>query len=208
MKQEALIQPLYFGPIDLFLHLAKTASICFEINDNYQKQSYRTRQYIYGANGQLLLNIPIKHNNSGQRQLLKEVKIENDFKWQQLHWRSLESAYRTSPFFEYFEDDFHPLYHTKFNYLIDFTQAAWQLVLDSIGLDLPIRQTTAFKEKYSIEITDLRHLAVAKRKSSVVVSKYIQVFESKKGFIANLSILDLLFNEGTNTLNYLENYSV
>lgn len=205
MTPKALIQPLYFGPIDLFLNIAKSKCICFEINDNYQKQSYRTRQYIYGANGKLLLNIPIKHNSDGQRQLLKEVKIENDFKWQQLHWRSLEAAYRTSPFFEYFEDDFYPIYHTKYNYLVDFTQAAWQLLLDSLGLDLSIEYTSHFHESYD-EMNDLRNLAKAKRKSSLPLDKYIQVFESKGGFLSNLSVLDLLFNEGTHALTYLRNH--
>lgn len=207
MKQEAVIQPLYFGPIDLFVSIAKSESLCFEVNDNYQKQSYRTRQYIYGANGKLLLNIPIKHSNNGQRQLLKEVKIENDFKWQVLHWRSLEAAYRTSPFFEYFEDDFYPIYHTKYQYLIDFTQAAWQVLLYSLGLEIKLNHTTNYQEEYSKDaVIDLRKYAVAKRKPLVEIQKYIQVFEVKKGFIPNLSILDLLFNEGNNALNYLENH--
>lgn len=207
MQQEALIHPLYFGPIDLFVPIAKASAIRFEINDNYQKQSYRTRQYIYGANGKLLLNIPIKHLGNGQHQLLKEVKIENDFKWQILHWKSLESAYRTSPYFEFFEDDFYPIYHTKFEYLTDFTEAAWKLLLESLGLDLSINYTTVYQESYAPtqEILDLRHLAKAKRKPALELNPYIQVFESKKGFLNNLSILDLLFNEGTNSLSYLQN---
>lgn len=208
MMQEALIQPLYFGPIDLFVPLAKSTSLRFEINDNYQKQSYRTRQYIYGANGKLLLNIPIKHRGDGNHQLLKDVKIENDFKWQILHWKSLESAYRTSPYFEFFEDDFHPIYHQKFEYLIDFTQAAWNVLLESLGLDLPIEHTSIFQEDYAEnkDITDLRYLAKAKRKPSLELDSYVQVFESKKGYLKNLSILDLLFNEGTNALPYLQKH--
>lgn len=206
MQKEALIQPLYFGPVDLFVSLAKAKSLRFEINDNYQKQSYRTRQYIYGANGKLLLNIPIKHSGDGKHQLLKEVKIENDFKWQTLHWKSLESAYRTSPYFEFFEDDFYPIYHKKYDYLIDFTQAAWQVLLESLGMELAIHFTSAYQENYTNEneLLDLRALAKAKRKPAIELSQYIQVFESKKGFLNNLSILDLLFNEGTNALTYLQ----
>jgi hypothetical protein len=205
--QQAIIQPLYFGPIDLFAHLVKADSICFEINDNYQKQSYRTRQYIYGANGKLLLNIPIKHSSNGGHQLLKEVKIENDFKWQMLHWKSLESAYRTSPYFEFFEDDFYPIYHKKYTSLIDFTQAAWKVLIESLNVDLNITYTSTYKESYADtkEITDLRYLAKAKRKPNLELEPYIQVFESKKGYLNNLSILDLLFNEGTNAMSYLQN---
>lgn len=208
MMQEALIQPLYFGPIDLFVPLAKSTSLRFEINDNYQKQSYRTRQYIYGANGKLLLNIPIKHRGDGKHQLLKDVKIENDFKWQILHWKSLESAYRTSPYFEFFEDDFHPIYHQKFEYLIDFTQAAWNILLESLGLELQIEHTSTFQEDYAKnkDVKDLRYLAKAKRKPSLELDLYVQVFESKKGYLKNLSILDLLFNEGTNALTYLQKH--
>lgn len=207
MMQEAIVHPLYFGPIDLFVPIAKAESLRFEINDNYQKQSYRTRQYIYGANGKLLLNIPIKHSGDGKHQLLKEVKIENDFKWQILHWKSLESAYRTSPYFEFFEDDFYPIYHKKYDYLIDFTQAAWQVLLESLGLELPIHYTSAYQESYiADELKDLRYLAKAKRKPDIALDNYIQVFESKKGFLNNLSILDLLFNEGTNVLSYLQKH--
>ncbi|GGE19572.1 WbqC family protein [Psychroflexus salis] len=203
--KKTLVQPLYFGPIDLFVPIAQADALAFEINENYQKQSYRTRQYIYGANGKLLLNIPIKHNGSGAHQLLKEVKIENDFKWQRLHWKSLESAYRTSPYFEFFEDDFYPLYHKKYEYLIDFTQDAWQVLLASLGLDLQIEFTSKYQEAQTDkeEINDLRFLGKAKRTANLNLDKYIQVFESKKGFISNLSILDLLFNEGTNALAYL-----
>lgn len=201
-----IVHPLYFGPIDLFVDIAKLDTIWFETHDNYQKQTYRTRQYIYGANGKLLLNIPIKHTGDGKRQLLKEIKIESAFKWQLLHWRSLEAAYRTSPFFEYFEDDLYPLYHTSYLYLIDFTMAAWDFIIESLGLEIACQPTTQYQETYpsSFQHVDLRNLAVSKRKVAYELPSYTQVFESKAGFINNLSILDLLFNEGTNALNYLK----
>ncbi len=205
--KKVVIQPLYFGPIDLFVAIANAEELVFEINDNYQKQSYRTRQYIYGANGKLLLNIPIKHTGNNSHQLLKDVQIENDFKWQRLHWKSLESAYRTSPYFEFFEDEFYPLYHKKYTYLKDFTVEAWKLILESLGFDLKISYTNEFVQDYSEfeNFKDVRKLAVAKRKVATPLENYIQVFDSKKGFLNNLSILDLLFNEGTNAGVYLQN---
>ncbi len=109
-----LLHPCYFGPISEFVAIAKTESVIFENEDNYQKQTYRSRMYIYGANGKLSLNIPIKHTgDKSQHQKYKNVRIENEFGWQKQHWKSLQTAYRTSPFFEFYEDDLAPLYHRK-----------------------------------------------------------------------------------------------
>ncbi|MCH8535313.1 MAG: WbqC family protein [Flavobacteriaceae bacterium] len=201
------ILPLtYFAPIDLIAQALKEANWTFEVNENYQKQSYRSRQYIYGANGKLLLNIPIKHKSAEvkKKQLMKEVKIENDFPWQDLHWKSLETAYRSSPYFEFYEDEMHPLYQKKFNYLIDFNWACWEILIEFMQLDVELNKTKEFHFNYSSPIQDLRNLASAKRKHQTEGLKYAQVFEEKLGFIPQLSILDLLFSQGPNTSVILE----
>lgn len=191
----------YFAPIDLIARALIAENWMFEVNENYQKQTYRSRQYIYGANGKLLLNIPIKHQKSEARkkQLIKEVKIENDFPWQDLHWKSLEAAYRSSPYFEFYEDDLQPLYEKKYTYLIDFNWACWQILIDFMQLEIVSQKTSSFHLSYPAEINDLRGLAQAKRKHETETLRYAQVFEEKLGFIPNLSILDLLFSEGPNT---------
>lgn len=197
---------MYFGPIIHFAAIAQSDSIIFENQDNYQKQTYRNRTYIYGANGKLLLTIPIKHSQKERRQLYRDVCIENDFKWQILHWKSLESAYRTSPFFEYYEDEFVHLFEKPKKFLLDFNYECMQVVIDCLQLDTPFSKTDTYIHKPT-EIIDLRELVDAKKEKPYNLQSYIQVFENKQGFIPNLSILDLIFNEGTNALTYLENQS-
>ncbi len=198
----AIVPYTYFAPIDLVARAIQFKEWNFEVNENYQKQSYRSRQYIYGANGKLLLNIPIKHqkNKTNKRkQVLKEVSIENDFPWQDLHWKSLQAAYRSSPYFEFYEDEIQPLYEKKYKFLIDFNQDCWQILIDFLQIEIATKKTTDFQLKYPAHVKDLRGFAKAKRKHETENLKYTQVFEEKLGFLPNLSILDLLFSEGPNT---------
>ena len=200
-----LVNPSYFGPVDLYGFIAQTEDFVFEKQDNYQKQTYRTRQYIYGANGKLLLNVPIKHREkkTDKHQKHKDIRIENAFKWQRLHWKSLEAAYRTSPYFEFYEDEFVHLFENKATFLMDFNLKCMEVVFECIGLDIDFKFTEEFD--LSTEIYhDQRSLTLSKRKQEAELEEYIQVFQSKYGFISNLSILDLLFNKGPATLNYLE----
>ncbi len=207
MNTTTLLHPSYLGPITQYIAIIQSNAIVFENEDNYQKQSYRNRTYIYGANGKLLLTIPIKHSQTKEKQLYKNVRIENDFKWQLLHWRSLESAYRTSPFFEYYEDEFAPLFEKPKKFLLDFNYECMSVVLDNLQIDIPISKTNTY-HKTPADILDLRSLIHAKKEKNYDLDPYIQVFQDKKGFISNLSILDLLFNEGPNAVNYLESQSI
>ncbi len=198
---------MYFGSIAQYVAIAQSDSIVFENEDNYQKQTYRNRMYIYGANGKLLLTIPIKHTGKQGRQLYKDVRIENDFKWQALHWKSLETAYRTSPFFEYYEEEFVHLFEKKKEFLLDFNYECIQAVFDCLQLETNFTKTIEYI-KTPQEINDKRELINAKKEKPYTLESYIQVFTEKHSFIPNLSILDLLFNEGTNALNYLENQAI
>jgi hypothetical protein len=193
----------------MYACIAQADSFVFEKEDNYQKQTYRTRQYIYGANGKLLLNIPIKHreNKTDQHQKYKDIRIENAFKWQRLHWKSLEAAYRTSPFFEFYEDEFAPLFEKKANFLMDFNLMATKIIFECLQLDFSFEITEEFKLKPE-DYNDKRHLVNSKRKSAVNLEEYIQVFQAKYGYISNLSILDLLFNTGPSALGYLDSQTL
>lgn len=200
-----LLHPCYFGPVSQFVAIAKAEKVIFENEDNYQKQTYRNRQYIYGANGKLLLNIPIKHSgNKTQHQKYREVRIENDFDWQKQHWRSLQTVYRTSPFFEFYEDEFEPLYSKKYEFLIDFNYDCLRTVLEAIQLDLDYSKTSEFIMKPK-EVVDARILVQAKGRKEFSFEPYSQVFDTKFGYLNDLSVIDLIFNEGPNALNYLEN---
>ena len=206
--EEILLHLPYFGPVSHFREILRPALIWFENEDNYQKQTYRNRTYIYGANGKLTLNIPIKHINSPgvkQHQKYRDVKIENDFKWQKQHWKSLKSAYQTSPFFEFYEDDIAPLFHKEENFLIEFNYKCFDLVCECLQLDLFYKKTEEYIRKPD-GIKDMRGLINAKKEMKIPF--YNQVFQEKKGFIPDLSILDLMFNEGPNAVNYLKDWEM
>ena len=200
-----LIHPTYFPSISHYVTMIKAETITFEMEDNFQKQSNRNRMYIYSPNGIQLLNIPVKKSKN-QHQKYKDVKIENDFDWQKNHWKSLEAAYRSSPYFEYFEDDFIPLFEKKHSFLLDLNFELFDLINDSLGIDLPFEKTTEYFHETSIE-HDFRYLVNGK-KDSFKNEEYIQVFREKEGFIPNLSILDLLFNEGRHAVAYLKNQQI
>ncbi|WP_033408465.1 WbqC family protein [Psychroflexus tropicus] len=200
-----LIHPCYFGPIDLYAVLAQSSGFVMEKHDNYQKQTYRSRQYIYGANGSLLLNIPIKHRaqKTDKHQSYQDIRIENAFKWQRLHWKSFEAAYRTSPFFEFYEDEFIDLFTKEATFLMDFNLKCMEVVFECLGLDFNFDFTEEFKMAPET-LNDQRDLVNSKRETKANLENYIQVFQSKHGYIPNLSILDLLFNKGPSALEYLQ----
>ena len=196
-----LIHPTYFPSISHYVAMLKADSVTFEMEDNFQKQTNRNRMYIYSPNGVQLLNIPVKHAIE-KHQKYKDVRIENDFGWQKNHFKSLEAAYRTSPFFEYFEDDFRPLFEKKHEFLMDLNLEIFQLVNDSLGINIQPEKTIEFFHE-ATDYTDFRHLVNGK-KDITQLEEYTQVFNEKHGFINNLSILDLLFNEGRYAVDYLK----
>lgn len=197
-----LLHPSYFPSIEQMAAMAQAESVVFEVEDNYQKQTYRNRTFIAHSNGKLLLNIPIKHNKTGKRKKTKDVIVENDFPWQEHHWRSLQSAYRTSPFFEYYEEDLEDFFTKPVEGLMAHNLKIFEVLCELLGIDVEISKTTSFQKKP--EITDLRILIDAKRKSAFQPEPYTQVHEANHPFLPNLSVLDLLFNEGPNALSYLE----
>ena len=200
---DILIHPNYFPNIHQFTQIIKANNILFEVSDNYQKQTFRNRTYIYGANGKLGLFIPVIHTHK-YRELFKDVKISYDSNWMDLHLKSLQSAYRSSPYFEYFEDDFIKLYSEKEKFLADFNIKCIRLISNLLDLDLDYKISSEYVEKTN-DIIDLRDLSNARKEKKIDTPKYIQVFESKHGYINNLSILDLLFSEGPNSVSLITN---
>ncbi len=200
-KLTLILHPTYFSPIAHYIALANNTNLIFEVQDNYQKQTYRTRCSIYGANGKQMLTVPIQH--PVQRKLTKDIQIDDSFAWQKQHIKSLQSAYRSSPFFEYYEDDILTLFDKKEKFLLDFNFQAQETIAELLPLEFSFSKTEAYNKVYN-ELEDLRFLADAKSQRHYGLAEYIQVFSDKHGFIENLSILDLLFMEGPNALNYLE----
>ena len=200
---QAVFSLAYFGPIHYYKSLVEYSEIWLEASENYQKQSHRNRQYIYGANGKLMLNIPVKHSRSQNRLKYQESQIENDFKWQALHFKSLASAYRTSPYFEFYEADIEPLYTKKYTHIFEFNKDCFDLIIRLLNLDLKYKLTPEYIEEYN-DTEDKRYLVKAKTKQKFKSTPYHQVFEDKCGFIPNLSVLDLLFNLGPESVSYLK----
>lgn len=201
-----LVHPTYFPSIAHFVAMVHTEEVLLEIDDNFVKQTYRNRTYIYGANGKLALNIPVIHSQKN-RQKYRDVKIFNEDNWQSLHWKSLLSAYRTSPFFEFYEDEFQSIFEYRADYILDFNLKCIEVVCECLQLQLNTSKTEFYKKKVE-GINDCRHLVNAKKEKLYQFDSYTQVFIDKHGFITNLSILDLLFNEGPNALNYLESQTI
>lgn len=198
----ALIYPTYLPNIATYMVMVQKNEVIFEVHDSYQKQTYRNRCYIYGANGKLSLNIPV-HYSQNNRQNTKAIKIDNSSKWQSTHWKSIESAYKTSPFFEYYEDDLVKLFSSTKTYLLDFNFECIAAINSCLGYDMSESKSKQFTKTNSE--TDYRFLVNARQETKVKTPNYIQVFQDKHGFINNLSVLDLLCNEGPNALNFLKN---
>ncbi|PJB13522.1 MAG: hypothetical protein CO119_01130 [Flavobacteriales bacterium CG_4_9_14_3_um_filter_40_17] len=197
-----LIQPPYFGDIAHYTAMAKSDEIYFESADNFQKQTARNRTHIMGANGKLMLNIPLKHSRGGDRQLTRDIRIENNFPWQDLHWKSLCSAYRSSPYFEFFEDDLQPLFIEKQVFLLDFNMKTILLMFDLIKIgNIETFHTDEYTMAPDGSYKDYRYL-IQSKKVKFKNEPYQQVFD-KLEFLPNLCILDLLFNLGPQTKPYL-----
>lgn len=198
-----LLHPAFFPDIAHFTAMVKGPFI-FEKEDNYQKQTYRNRTYIYSANGTQMLSVPIKHSGNPQgHQKYKEVVLEDNFNWKKQHWKTIQTAYRTSPFFEFYEDELVPFFEKKHKRLYDMNLESIEILGDIMQCELKFGFTDTYT-KTPESTADFRQLINAKAGKDHKFTPYTQVFGERHGFIPNLSILDLLFNEGPNTLNYLE----
>ncbi len=199
-----VIHPTYFPSISHCVAMAQSEQIVFEMEDNFQKQTNRNRTYIYSPNGIQLLNIPVKHSKQ-VHQKTKEIKIENDFNWQKQHFKSLEAAYRTSPFFEFFEDEILPIFEKKHTFLMDLNFETMVIVSKFLRMKFEYKTTTEYFHEVDVNaILDFRTLVDGKKDKSQF-EPYTQVFDDKHGFLNNLSVLDLVFNEGKYALDYLRN---
>ena len=173
----------------------------FEYHENFIKQSIRNRCEILAANGKLNLIIPRKHKANGKTKI-SEIKISYSEDWQKIHWKSIESAYNSSPFFEFYKNKLKPYYFNEEIYLIDFNKKIQFEILKMINEKIEHKTSSKYNENG--KFIDLRNSEF----KSKIIEKYDQVFIEKHGFISNLSILDLLFNKGPETSDYLHNIQI
>ena len=199
-----LFCPAYLPNIEYFAWMLQQKKVFFCEETNYQKQTYRNRSEIYGANGKLNLTIPIRHTHSGKKPLDGQVQIAYDMDWQKQHWKSICTAYRSSPYFEYYEIYFTPHYGIQTTTLFEFNLNLIKLVMEL--LEAPFIYEIRSMEPNRFESKD--ELLNTKLRSGLKFKNYTQVFSSKFGFLSNLSIIDLLFNLGPNSSSYLKNVFV
>ena len=204
MSNKVLLSTAYLAPVQYFTKLLKYNNISIEAHENFIKQTYRNRCNIYGANGILSLSIPVKKD--AHKIVIKDLLIDYSTNWRKLHWKSIESAYSSSPFFEYYADDFIPFYRKKYKYLLEFNHEIQEMIIGNLEIEVNINYTKEYQFANDLLIDDFREKIHPKKNISdkdFKIQKYNQVFIDKHGFIPNLSILDLLFNEGTNAINLL-----
>jgi len=186
----------YLAPVEYYAALAKADTVLLEHCDNYVKQTYRNRCHIAAANGSMVLSIPVEKGSTA-KQLTRDVRISEHSGWQMNHWRSIESAYNSTPFFEYYKDDLIPFYEKKWDFLWDFNQEIQVKILELIDLQPKIIMTSEYRATLDENILDLRESIHPKKDNQTELFKpYYQVFEQRFGFQPNLSIIDLLFNMG------------
>jgi len=202
---EVLNKPLlptaYLAPIGYYAFLLQQPNCIIEYYEHFIKQSIRNRCEIYTANGKLQLTIPKKRQGSSKTKISK-IKISYKEAWQKNHWNSIISAYNSSPFFEHYKDKIEPLFKQQETYLIDFNNKLQKIILNFLDIDFEYKNT--IKYDHMGNFTDLREYEFKIKNMKI----YNQVFMEKNGFISNLSILDLLFNLGPESREYLDKLDI
>ena len=192
----------YLAPIAYYSKLLK-GDIFIEQHENYIKQTYRNRCTILSANGPMSLSIPIE-SAGGKKMLIRDIRIADHGNWRHLHWNALVSAYNSTPFFEYYQDDLKPFYERDYKFLFDFNEELRNLICQLIDIEVSdVNYTNSFQ--VDVEGEDYRSIISPKADKKLVDSyfesiPYYQVFDQRFGFTENLSILDLLFNMGNESL--------
>ncbi len=205
-KSPVLLSTAYFPPVSYISGMISASAFVLEKHENFIKQTYRNRCVILGANGPVHLVIPVEKGRSGKKPV-RDIRIFNNLNWQRNHWRTIFSAYNSSPFFEFYKDDIQPFYEKKYTYLFDFNNNLLRTVLEMLEIPGEIAYTETYC-KEPVGIRDLRRAVTPGIQAEDTFLPYTQVFSSRYGFIPNLSILDLLFNKGPESIKVLENSSM
>ncbi len=194
-----ILTSAYLPPIQYFTKLYAAPYVIEERHDHYVKQTYRNRCIIAGPNGAQVLTIPVEHGG-GVKPTTGDMRISEHGNWRHLHWNALVSAYDNSPYFFYYADDFRPFYEQRYEYLADFNAALIAKVCELLELSPDVRQSSAYIEAATVGAEDLREVIRPKAgffaENHFCPVPYYQVFQSRTGFLPNLSIVDLLFNMG------------
>lgn len=205
--KKVFLSSAYLAPVEYYTKLYYADKVYVERFDHYMKQTYRNRCIIASPEGPLSLSIPTEKSEQ-PKILMKDVRVSNHGNWRHVHWNALEAAYGNSPFFEFYVDDFRPFYEKKYEYLYDYNEALCELVCNLIDIHPNITGTDDYKMEFAGHEKDYRDIIHPKKEYKEADKlfhpfPYYQVFKEKFGFLPNLSIVDLLFNMGPESLSVL-----
>ena len=202
-SNKVLLSTTYFGPVQWFQKLHRAEHVIIEQWESFQKQTYRNRCLIATTNGVQALTVPVEKSAA----CIKEIRISDHGNWRHLHWNALQSAYGESPFFEYYQDDIRPFFEKRWTFLLDFNEAIRQKMCELIDIAPSVTFTTAYiTDPQALVVNDYRTVINPKHPAQdddFETKAYYQVYQMKHGFQENLSILDLLFNMGPESIFYL-----
>ena len=195
-----MIESQYIPGIAYFSLLVGASEIIIDRHENYIRQTYRNRSEILGANGAITLTVPVERGRSKQR--MSDAKVDNSARWQKIHWRSIQSAYGKSPFFEYYADQLVACYEKRYRFLLDVNHDLMSCLLGLSDLSIEYSYSENYIDTEHVDIQDCRSLIIPGHKGAyqekLSILEYPQVFGSK--FVPGLSLIDLLFCEGPNTV--------
>lgn len=201
----SLLATTYFGPVQWYQKLNQSDRCLIERHDHFIKQTYRNRCVIATTNGLQALTVPIERYE-GLHCAMRNIRISDHGSWRHLHWNALQSAYGESPFFEFYADDIRPFFERRWEFLVDFNMEITQKMCELLDIQPHIMLTDAYISADEEGVTDYRDAIRPKNPlpdDRFQPRRYYQVYEQKHGFQPNLSILDLLFNEGPEAVLYL-----
>lgn len=203
MQSSAIFPLFYLPPVGYFSGLKDfDHNFLIEREEHFPKQTYRNRARIYSPNGDLDLIVPVIRGAKVHTKI-RDVKISNDFNWQRLHWKSFESCYRNSAYFEYYEDEFARFYQQKFDFLFDFNLQLLEWLFKQMKQQAVFDFTSEYIKEVDPALDFRTKLHFKHNTISMDFKPYFQVFDDRYGFKPNLSIVDLLFNQGPQTKSYL-----
>lgn len=196
-----LLSTTYFGPIQWYQKLYRAERVEIEQWESFRKQTYRNRCLIATTNGIQALTVPVEHSDSP---LIKDIRLSDHGNWRHLHWNALQSAYGESPFFEYYQDDIRPFFEKHWEFLLDFNESVRLKMCELIDIQPNVSYTKEFvSEENMASFRDVICPKHPQDDPDFTPRRYYQVYEQKHGFLPNLSILDLLFNMGPESIFFL-----